>query len=302
MEFSKSNILSMLKIYRNIGFRHFLFVKICFFSFHLNAQNCLNSENVSFIDSCGNCVFETDSLLNTCHDLEQVCSGDTLSLYIDNSLALIVSDSLPEIIRNQIEVDFCADGGNIIDCYCTLLPELESFVIEHSFSQNNQENQSSLLDLLSYEDDYLRLIIAINDSTQTGILNYEINLEREVIMNCYLCNDLVCIDQNIGIPIEESSTFQFNVSNECVTESVVPTNQEELEIFEINIYPNPAIEFIMLPNKYQNTEISIFDIEGKLLLKTHNSTKIDVSNLSKGLYFLNLQTNTQMFQSQFIKL
>ncbi len=62
-----------------------------------------------------------------------------------------------------------------------------------------------------------------------------------------------------------------------------------------SIHPNPAQNelFITAQNTTQNLKIKIFNIEGKLLstqtLEVANKTSIDVSSLTSGMYFLNIE-------------
>ena len=56
----------------------------------------------------------------------------------------------------------------------------------------------------------------------------------------------------------------------------------------LRIYPNPASDFInieMLNTNLKDFSFSITDLSGKLLIRCENSKKIDVSKLSKGIYF-----------------
>ena len=63
---------------------------------------------------------------------------------------------------------------------------------------------------------------------------------------------------------------------------------------EVSVFPNPVNDYIYLTlNKtQQNFEIEIFTILGKSMKKVtknkSNNVKIDVSNLSKGIYFLSI--------------
>jgi hypothetical protein len=61
----------------------------------------------------------------------------------------------------------------------------------------------------------------------------------------------------------------------------------------INIFPNPAQDFISI-SKY-NGNIKIFSIYGKLMIDQQNSTKIDVSSLSAGVYILKTTSSSNKF-------
>ena len=55
----------------------------------------------------------------------------------------------------------------------------------------------------------------------------------------------------------------------------------------VSVYPNPASQFINIDTEQQISNIEIFDILGKLVLKTKN-TRIDVRNFQSGLYLMNI--------------
>ncbi len=62
---------------------------------------------------------------------------------------------------------------------------------------------------------------------------------------------------------------------------------------QFSIHPNPVKNelFLSTTNPIDNLKIKIFNIEGELLsnLKLENQTAIDVSNLTSGMYFLNIE-------------
>ena len=67
----------------------------------------------------------------------------------------------------------------------------------------------------------------------------------------------------------------------------------------INIYPNPAKNNIYISNIKENTQIKIYDINGKKLLenKISNKEKIDISSLSKGVYQIKFE-NTNFYETR----
>lgn len=73
------------------------------------------------------------------------------------------------------------------------------------------------------------------------------------------------------------------------------------ESFEKNlftIYPNPAKNVLFIEKSEENypTEIEIFDVNGKLVLQQEtekiSQNKIDISKLSKGLYFVTIKNDS----------
>jgi len=72
---------------------------------------------------------------------------------------------------------------------------------------------------------------------------------------------------------------------------------------QISIYPNPSNTIITIGNfeKWQIQEIDFFDISGRLVMKHMElKSQIDVSKLSKGVYFIKLTTNDQIFLKKLV--
>jgi len=74
---------------------------------------------------------------------------------------------------------------------------------------------------------------------------------------------------------------------------------------EINIYPNPASEqlLIELPSQTRVTEVSIFDLQGRRILVqdailSDNAFRLDVSRFSPGLYLLELREDRELVVSE----
>ncbi len=65
---------------------------------------------------------------------------------------------------------------------------------------------------------------------------------------------------------------------------------EELFDSQISIYPNPATHFISIKSELNLDEIVIYNQTGKIVLKDkiNDTKKIDISNFSKGIYFIKI--------------
>lgn len=77
----------------------------------------------------------------------------------------------------------------------------------------------------------------------------------------------------------------------------------------INVYPNPATEFVNVSfelNNAQDVQISLVSIDGKVVNATsfanvsNVNTSLNTSNLSKGMYILNVTTNEGKFTRNLI--
>ena len=74
----------------------------------------------------------------------------------------------------------------------------------------------------------------------------------------------------------------------------------------IQIYPNPATNKITIKNQstVQNQQISIYDVQGQLVLSSSSKqaiTDIDISKLAKGLYVTKIGNDEKVSTQSFIK-
>lgn len=74
----------------------------------------------------------------------------------------------------------------------------------------------------------------------------------------------------------------------------------------IELYPNPTKNILKLnlPKQMNQADIIIYDVNGNRIHQEQSNnkeTKIDVSNLSKGMYLLNCITEDGIYQNKFIK-
>jgi hypothetical protein len=82
----------------------------------------------------------------------------------------------------------------------------------------------------------------------------------------------------------------------------------EYSTFDFSIYPNPASEFINFSfnnQSFENAQIEIYDNLGRLcktkILKS-NQEKIDIQNLTSGIYLIKLETKTGIIIKKINKL
>lgn len=103
--------------------------------------------------------------------------------------------------------------------------------------------------------------------------------------------------------------FDYNIINESNSKTLVITfssgdeaiysnrllSQNEFDFSKLSIHPNPAKNELFLTSKNSNGSLKakIFNIVGKLLstqnVEVANQTFIDVSQLTSGIYFLNIE-------------
>lgn len=85
--------------------------------------------------------------------------------------------------------------------------------------------------------------------------------------------------------------------------STLKINETDLKPFEIKVYPNPTSQYIQISSNLSDiVNYELFNMAGQLLKKgkTTNSTKIDISNLTKGIYLIKATENDKKTIEKFI--
>ena len=106
--------------------------------------------------------------------------------------------------------------------------------------------------------------------------------------------------------------IDLNPSNDFFcTQTDIPTDVKEvntLSDFQFKIYPNPARDFIRIESgnslSSHSFSFSIFNIAGQLVYQFQNqqfNQEIPISFLEKGIYLLEIQTESGRSQHKFIK-
>ena len=77
---------------------------------------------------------------------------------------------------------------------------------------------------------------------------------------------------------------------------------EEDDQLEFVMYPNPTSNILNLVYSYQDVTYAIYAIDGKLIKSgSLDSPQIDVANIKKGLYLLQLSAERKTEIKKFIK-
>lgn len=95
---------------------------------------------------------------------------------------------------------------------------------------------------------------------------------------------------------EEGNAEGFEASYETVVLGIT-----ENENINFKVYPNPAFDYLFLEG-IQNSEISVMDISGKVVLSSNIAGKsIDISSLKPGLYIIKTMIDNVNQYAKFIK-
>jgi hypothetical protein len=101
--------------------------------------------------------------------------------------------------------------------------------------------------------------------------------------------------------------FDFNppiITNTVNTEIVEPLSIDDVSAETVKLYPNPAKNIIQITSNQVIEALTVIDINGRTLQSLEISTtdySLDISNLSKGAYFVELLSGDSKSTKKFIK-
>ena len=76
---------------------------------------------------------------------------------------------------------------------------------------------------------------------------------------------------------------------------------------DFEIFPNPANDVLYLNFKmenYQNGNVSLFDLNGKLVQQSvlnYSNNKLNINDLQKGIYFIEVEVEGQILRKRILK-
>jgi hypothetical protein len=102
-------------------------------------------------------------------------------------------------------------------------------------------------------------------------------------------------------------SYETGIVDSC-SHTAVYVGVEEIDVTDINLWPNPVKNVLFLQNDYlEGTEIGIFDITGSLLfsksiLNSNQVVALDVSSLDNGIYFVQVKSPNKTISKKIVKL
>jgi surface protein len=110
-----------------------------------------------------------------------------------------------------------------------------------------------------------------------------------------------CVTNIASEPSEFSAESPLSESNKpvwgtCPTASVDDQNQ-----LDISIYPNPTSDMVYIDGNYTQLKVVVYDILGKQVMNKSITNSIDISQLNKGVYILQLSDGAKLTTQRIIK-
>ncbi len=170
-----------------------------------------------------------------------------------------------------------------------------------TFIQNNSFISTYVCDALEGTVIYTNSEFLVDSWSMTlggcfGPFAQENTLFQGIYLDTYFVGN---IDDPFSYNIIDESNSKTLVITSSSGDEAIYSNQllsrDNFEISKFSIHPNPTTDklYITATNTRENLTLKIFNLEGKLLsnqtLVVANQTSIDISNLSSGIYFLNIE-------------
>ena len=87
-----------------------------------------------------------------------------------------------------------------------------------------------------------------------------------------------------------------------ITQSGSPTGISDIENNPIKIYPNPSNNVLFIEGLSEDTQVSIYDLKGNLIIKKQLfKDNLDISNLASGMYTIKLENIAESITRKFVK-
>ena len=266
--------------------------------FTQNYTNALNCDSIVTYNI-------TENLLpnaNVGPDTLWVCDGDDLAFGLDDTTG-IVSYSISNftITENNDSLLFTYDMMNPPSSVVSQVTDTNGCVSNDQVYIRNNNITLMQIGVPSFNDPFLGFTIAnMPDNVDSwywsfgdgDTLSGDVNPTHEYLSNGFF--EACLVGENIcGL---DSSCMTFTiVSAVGIKENNINNN--------ISIYPNPVKNQLTITSDNEKVNnIKIMDVTGKTLnVFAGNTTTINVSDLAKGLYFLQIQTEKGIAVKRFIK-
>lgn len=149
-----------------------------------------------------------------------------------------------------------------------------------------------------------------------GLASRSINLKNKItpdapagwhdlkVWIAFVINTDLYTNPTTGIPNSTSGGSALAIDNIKIVNDVVTGIGNKPDAFTTSVYPNPAVKDVNIAFSARNSGtayISIVDVTGREVMNTAtsagsgpNKIKVDVSELTKGIYFVNTRVNNKL--------
>lgn len=177
-----------------------------------------------------------------------------------------------------------------------VFPDIYAPVVSSDFPTEitlNAETKINLKNVATDQDNLSAAIVkSIKSNSKETSVKAEINDDQELVitpLNSGVAN----------IEIDFTSNGKVVTKTLAVTANFLATT--ETTKVSLSIYPNPVSDVLKIKSNDKIDTINIFDFSGKLVSSNSNANEINVSNLIKGNYIIQITTDKKTHTEKFIK-
>lgn len=257
-------------------------------------------------------------------------NGDIVAPFSTTNSLKLTKTSTGDVFVNQAQVtaaDIASDNGivHVLDAVVLPIETVVDVALDNGFSSLatavvTAELLPALTDPLAEYTvfaptneafDNLATALGTDIAGLLALENLSTVLLHHVVSGTVLSTDLVAgtvptlsgldveVDLTNGVMINSSNVTLADVTADNGVVHVVdrvimpyPLGNNEVESSVIDVYPNPATDFMQLTGASGQGSVTLFDITGKMIFNESNMTltnAIDVSGLTSGAYIMKIE-------------
>ncbi|MFI1771958.1 leucine-rich repeat domain-containing protein [Thalassobellus citreus] len=267
-----------------------------------------NSNNLASIDLSQNIsLVELSVAYNNLTTID-ISNNTLLSIFYGTHNQLSSIDVTQNTNLTELDFGYNSISGTVdvsqntilthLQCYNNSLSSLDvsqnTSLINLNFRNNNISDlditQNTSLEILRCSNNDLSILKTIYTST---LVNLDASLNPN--LTCIEVDDTSAANSSLNYLIDATASYSLDCNY------ILNINDFELAK-SISIYPNPATSEISIISDKIIESIELIDVFGKVIKSSLNpNNTIYVSNLSNGLYFLQVHTKKGLAIKKFIK-
>jgi hypothetical protein len=191
---------------------------------------------------------------------------------------------------------------NLVQSYATTYHNLQ---IQGLATQQNaallifNDNQSLVTTPIQAQNEKIVNMIELGNIQSSTIINNTADIAylQSVANQCPITGGRAVYQARALLAAQGNTTF-YNNNTLCAAQNIAyKTQPTKTKVsHKIGIYPNPANDYFTVPNSNTPTTITVFDSMGRTIMQTAPQTtaqKIDTAAWVNGLYFVQIQNNTE---------
>lgn len=224
-------------------------------------------------------------------DVEDWCGIEkSITPMTSNQYSISFDYKIEDTGGSDYEIDFYNKSGTTYDIVAVFGISYQTGAIRYGNMSTSQFVNSGVN---ATADTWYNLKIIIDKVGNT--IEYQINGNSVGTSPLGANKDVNLID----FTFDDYSTG-FNVDNIIMSDLTLSTDETKVRAV-VSVYPNPTPDFINILTDDKVNGVQIFDASGKVVVKSNGDKKIDVRNLHKGNYIINIETSKSKISKKFIK-